>query len=273
MRIIRIGTIIIFLVSGLFFFVGKQASSKKDTVPPVITAESQELHVAAGSGTEELMKGLTAKDDRDGDLTEEILIGTISPFEKEGVSTIEYLVFDKSNNVGRFQRTVYFDGYRSPRFELKKPLVFKKNGDLLLSDRLFADDVLEGDITDKIRYTASNVIQYEEGTYELIVEVKNSYGDIVQETLPINIVSQNMDVERIQLKTYLIYVKKGSEVHPEDYVKDVVNFEGEPDDEAELYITSEVNLKTAGTGQFCYELYKGGERIYVTYLTVIVTEE
>ena len=273
MRIIRIGTIIIFLASGIFFFVGKQVSSKKDVIPPVITAESQELHVDAGSNIKELMKGLTAKDDRDGDLTEEILIGNISPFETKGVSTIEYLVFDKSNNVGRFQRTVYFDGYRSPMFELTKPLTFEKNGEILLSDRLFAKDVLEGDITDKIRYTASNVIQYEEGTYDLIVEVKNSYGDVVQKTLPINIVSQNMDVERIQLETYLIYVEKDAEIYPEDYVKAIVNLNGEPDSEAELYITSEVNLKTAGTGQFRYELYKGGERVYVTHLTVVVTDE
>ena len=273
MRIIRIGTIIIFLVSGIFFFVGKQVSSKKDVIPPVITAESQELHVAAGSDPEALMKGLTAKDDRDGDLTEEILIGNISPFETKGVSTIEYLVFDKSNNVGRFQRTVYFDGYRSPMFELTKPLTFEKNGEILLSDRLFAKDVLEGNITDKIRYTASNVIQYEEGTYDLIVEVKNSYGDVVQKTLPINIVSQNMDVERIQLETYLIYVEKDAEIYPEDYVKAIVDLNGEMDSEAELYITSEVNLKTAGTGQFRYELYKGGERVYVTHLTVVVTDE
>ena len=106
-----------------------------------------------------------------------------------------------------------------------------------------------------------------------IIEVMNSYGDIVQETLPLNIVSQNMDVERIQLTTYLIYVEKGSEVYPEDYLQAVVNFDGEPDYEAELVITSEVNLNTLGAGQFCYELYKGGERVYVTYLTVIVTEE
>ena len=98
MRIIRIGTIVIFLMSGIFFFIGTLVSSKKDTIPPVITAESQELHVSAGSDPKELMKGLTAQDDRDGNLTEEILIGTISPFEKKGVSTIEYLVFDKSNN-------------------------------------------------------------------------------------------------------------------------------------------------------------------------------
>ena len=273
MRIIRIGTIIIFLISGIFFFVGKQVSSKKDVIPPVITAESQELHVTAGSDSEALMKGLIAKDDRDGDLTEEILIGNISPFETKGVCTIEYLVFDKSNNVGRLQRTVYFDGYRSPMFELTKPLTFEKNGEILLSDRLFAKDVLEGDITDKIRYTASNVIQYEEGTYDLIVEVKNNYGDVVQETLPINIVSQNMDVERIQLKTYLIYVEKDAEIYPEDYVEAIVDRNGDVDYEAELYITTEVNLKTAGTGQIRYELYKGGERVYVTHLTVIVTDE
>ena len=68
-------------------------------------------------------------------------------------------------------------------------------------------------------------------------------------------------------------MEKDAEIYPEDYVEAIVDRNEDVDYEAELYITSEVNLKTAGTGQFRYELYKGGERVYVTHLTVIVTDE
>ena len=40
-----------------------------------------------------------------------IIIGKISPFEKKGISKVAYLVFDNSNNVGCYERTVEFDDY------------------------------------------------------------------------------------------------------------------------------------------------------------------
>lgn len=103
--------------------------------------------------------------------------------------------------------------------------------------------------------------------------MKNQYGDEVSETFPVNIISHEITTDQIQLNNYLIYVKKGSELHPEEYIKKVVDSEGNEISKEEVVITAKVNTKKTGNGQICYELYEGEEVISTTYLTVIVTDE
>ena len=273
MKIAKGITILIFICSIAIWFYGKEEMKKQDATPPVITSTVSELHIKAGAANDELLKeGLTAFDDVDGDLTEQIIVGKISSFKEKGVSDVEYVVFDSSNNVGRYERTVYFENYESPKLHLSKALVFEVNGKILLSDRLTATDMLEGDISGKIRFSSSNLAVTEEGTYRLNVEVKNSYGDSVKYQLPINLVRYNCDQEHIQLKEYLIYVKKGEEVSPEKYIDKVINREGEIEGVEDIKITREVDLTKPGTGQICYELVEGEDVVYATYLTIIVTE-
>lgn len=272
MKFIRVATIFVFIASTVFYAFGKQSTMRSDMTPPVITAESDSLELEAGSDESDLLQGLTATDNRDGDLTSEILVGKVSEFIEKGTCTVEYLVFDKSNNVGRYERTVTYKSYESPKFNLTKPLIYKQNGSIKISDRLYAEDVLEGDISEKIRYSASNVDRTKCGTYELTVVVKNQYGDEVEETLPINVVSQDVDTERIQLKSYLIYVKKGTNIVPEEYIKRVTDADGNELGSETVTITSQVKTSTAGSGQICYEVYDGENVISATYLTVIVTE-
>ena len=273
MKIAKGITILIFLCSIAIWFYGKQEMKKQDVTPPVITSTISELHVKAGAADEALLKeGLTAFDDVDGDLTEQIIVGKISSFKEKGVSDVEYVVFDSGNNVGRYERTVYFENYESPKLHLSKALVFEVNGKILLSDRLTATDMLEGDITDKIRFSSPNLVTSEEGTYRLNVEMKNSYGDTVKHQLPINLVRYNCDQERIQLREYLVYVKKGRTLIPENYITAVIDRNGENVSFDQVKITNDVNLTKPGIGQIGYELLEGEDVVYATYLTVIVTE-
>ena len=272
MKIAKRITIIIFICTIVIWLYGKKEMRKKDTVLPVITSTIDELYVDASTGEEALKKGLTAFDDVDGDITSEIIVGTISPFKKKGVSDVEYVVFDSSNNVGRYERTVYFENYESPKLHLSKALVYEVNGMISISDRLTAIDMLEGDISGKIRFSSANLTTTEEGTYKLNVELKNSYGDTVKHQLPINLVRYNCEQERIQLSEYLVYVEKNSTLSPESFIEKVTNRTGVQVGAENVLITEEVDLTKPGTGQICYELLEGGEVVYATYLTVIVTE-
>lgn len=273
MKIIRVASILFFAASAVFYIWGIQSTMQSDTTPPQIIADSDFLEIEAGSDETELLQGLTASDDRDGDITSEILVGNISDFTEKGTCTVQYLVFDENNNVGEYERTVQFTSYISPRFTLSKPFAYTENGDVILSDRLRANDVLDGDITVRIRYTYSNIDRTKEGTYELTASVKNQYGDEVSETFPINIISREITTNQIQLNSYLIYVEKGSELHPEEYIKKVVDSEGNEISKEEVVITANVNTKKTGSGQICYEIYEGEEVISTTFLTVIVTDE
>ena len=205
MKIAKIATILIFICTIAIWIYGKAEMRKQDTVVPVITSTIDVLHVDARAGVakEGLKEGLSAFDDVDGDITGHIIVGTISPFKEKGVSDAEYVVFDSSNNVGRYERTIYFENYESPKIHLSKPLVYEVNGRISITDRLTAADMLEGDISDKIRFSSSNLTITEAGTYRLNVEVKNSYGDSVKYQLPINLVRYNCDQEYIQLMDYL----------------------------------------------------------------------
>ena len=272
MKIAKRITILIFICALGIWFYGKQEMKKQDTVPPVITSAISELHVDAAAGEAGLKEGLTATDDVDGDITRHIIVGTISPFKEKGVSDVEYVVFDSSNNVGRYERTVYFENYESPKLSLSKALVYEVNGKINISDRLTATDMLEGDISGKIRFSSANLTVTEEGTYKLNVELKNSYGDSVKYQLPINLVRYNCDQELIQLSEYLVYVKKGAFLSPNKYIEKITNRVGKEEGVDKVKITREVDLTKTGTGQICYELLEGEEVVYATYLTVIVTE-
>lgn len=274
MKIAKAITILVFIVTIAIWIYGEGKARKQDTVPPVIVSEIEELHVnAAMSVKDEILKeGLTASDDVDGDITDQIIVGTISPFKEKGVSDIEYVVFDSNNNVGRYERTVYFENYESPKLHLSKPLLYEVNGRIAITDRLTATDMLEGDVSEKIRFSSVNLSTTEEGTYRLNVEVKNSYGDYLKYQLPMNLVRYNCDQEHIQLKDYLIYVEKDQELDPVSYVKKVTNLMGEEEGLENIKITRELDLTKSGTGQICYELIAGEEVVYATYLTVIVTE-
>ena len=274
MKIAKMITILVFICTIAIWIYGKGVVKKQDIVAPVITSTIDELHVDAAMASEDesLKKGLTASDDVDGEISEQIIVGTISPFKEKGVSDVEYVVFDSSNNVGRYERTVHFENYESPKIHLSKALVYEVNGNIAISDRLTATDMLEGDISKKIRFSSANLTITEAGTYRLNVEVKNSYGDSVKYQLPINLVRYNCDQERIKLSEYLIYVKAGEEVTPQKYIKKVVNRTGEVEGLENIKITREVDLTKAGIGQICYELLEDKEVVYATYLTVIVTE-
>ena len=267
-------TMFVFICTIAIWIYGKEVVKKQDTVPPVITSVIDELHVDAAEAADDavLKEGLTASDDVDGDITEHIIVGTISQFKEKGVCDVEYVVFDSNNNVGRYERTVYFEHYESPKLHLSKALLYEVNGRIAISDRLTATDMLEGDISGKIRFSSANLTLSEAGTYRLNVEVKNSYGDTVKYQLPMNLVRYNCDQERIQLKDYLIYVKKGRDIYPEQYITKVINRSGKEEGLENIEITREVDLTKPGTGQICYELLEGEEAVYATYLTVIVTE-
>ena len=273
MKILKIVTVTVFLLSVLVSVVGKYHASKLDKTAPVILSDGAEIHVNTDADEKELKKGLTATDNVDGDLTDSIVVASVSQFSQKGVCKIKYCVFDQSNNVGYYERTVYFDDYQSPKIRLTAPLVYIQNKEIVLSDRLFATDMLEGDISDKLRFSTAGASQYEIGVYELFVEARNSYGDIVKETLLLNVIPYENNRGTIVLKEYLVYVSVGDEISPEEYLVEAVDNEGNAIPYESLIITKEVDTGKAGTGQFRFEMKdKNGNVAAITFLAVIVTE-
>ena len=273
MKIVRVVTVAVFLLSVLIWGFGKYHAAKRDNTPPIIMSDSSEIHVSTKADEAELKKGLTAMDDVDGDITDSIIVANISQFTRKGVCKIEYLVFDNNNNVGRYERTVYFDDYESPKIDLTAPFMYIQNKEIILSDRLFAIDSLEGNISDKLRFSSSGTSTYETGVYELFVEVRNSYGDIVKETLLFNVVPYDNSRGSIELTEYLIYVTVGETISPDEYLGKVEDNDGSEISLESVIITKQVDTTKPGPGQYRYEIKdENGNVAAVTYLAVIVTE-
>ena len=95
------GCIVLTAVSGLVYL-------KQDRTPPQIVVDTKEkVSYKDGDSYEALFKGVTAKYNRDGDLTDQIFIDRIiSLNEKKAV--VYYVVTDKANNVGTAKRKITY---------------------------------------------------------------------------------------------------------------------------------------------------------------------
>ena len=56
MKIVRIVTVAVFLLSALIWGLGKYHAMNQDKTPPVIYSESQEIHVSTSADEAELKK-------------------------------------------------------------------------------------------------------------------------------------------------------------------------------------------------------------------------
>ena len=82
-------------------------STGHDNKPPEIVVEEMEISYTEGEDYSGLMKGVSAEDNRDGDLSDKIFVYRIIPVENEK-AVVCYGVMDSNKNVGTAVRTVKF---------------------------------------------------------------------------------------------------------------------------------------------------------------------
>ena len=81
--------------------------ARQDKEAPVIKVKKADITYQAGQGYEELLKGVSAKDNRDGDLTKEVFVDRVIQV-KYDKAVVYYGVMDKAKNVGTAKRTVKY---------------------------------------------------------------------------------------------------------------------------------------------------------------------
>ncbi|MBR5245824.1 MAG: hypothetical protein IKV25_00450 [Clostridia bacterium] len=270
MKYLRLAVIVLFLISLGGVIYTMHTLSKRDVTPPVITADNDEIHISVKDGREALFDGLYAVDDRDGDITDQIIVERISRFSEIGVSQVSYVVFDKENNLGRYQRTLYYDDYVAPRLQFDKPMLYytAENISAFSGVRLF--DCIDGDISHKLKLEASNVSASVPGIYEVEISAVTNYGDEIHVRLPLNIIDYSADAPVIKLSQYLVYTKKGQSVDPLTYISSVTDSKGAELNTTDIKVSSQVDFNKEGAGQMMLEITNSDGVTGVTYLTVIV---
>lgn len=225
MRKIRTAICVIFAVTCvLFSFYVIKTRQLEDHTPPVITCAEDVLYVSVNAEEEELLAGVTAEDDKDGDITSSIRVSAMSHFIVEGRRTITYIVFDEANQAGSAERTVVYTDYVSPRIYLSEPLRYTINDfyDANMAENMTAEDCLDGDITNQIRITRNGSYYYEAGDYDVTAQVTNSAGDVCVLTLKATVVDSGNEKELEKyypvLSEYIVYTEMGSELNFSQYL-------------------------------------------------------
>lgn len=270
MKAIRNIVIVLLVIAlGIYMASWFVEQSREDPTRPTITSDVEVLELPCAYSQEQMLSGLHAYDERDGDLTSEILVGEISRFQQKGTSEVTYVVFDSSNQPATLTRQVVFTDYRSPQFTLTQPLVFVQGQGSSASSYVGATDMLDGDISSSVRMTDSNISYSVAGDYEMDVEVTNSFGDLAEATLPVHIVEQYQQSLTIELTQNLIYLSVGDAFQPNDYVSAVTASNGSHVDISSVTTVNGVDTSTPGCYEVQYNAVSAG-REGVTWLVVIV---
>lgn len=80
----------------------------EDRNGPEITVPQEELTYVAGSDTSALLNGVTAVDDRDGDVTSTVTVESIIPNEDQTGASVVYVAKDSKNNVTKAARLISY---------------------------------------------------------------------------------------------------------------------------------------------------------------------
>lgn len=280
MRILRILLLIIFVITAGFFGYDQYRSYKdKDNIPPVISSAEEVIHLNIDSSDDELLKGVSAIDEKDGDVSSTLVIAGKSNFIEDGVIRVDYAAFDSHSNVGTYSRRAIYDGYHSPRFSSEKALVLRSESSYDFSF-FQAFDVLEGDISNKIKVLSETYATDTYSEYPVDLEVTNSYGDVEKLSLVLDILSgSEYNRQSPALSEYIIYVPVGAEPDLKSYLVGirqgdrVLDFEATEFSLEDIELEDNTDYNTPGkyTAVFLMEVSK--TITTETKMIVIVTED
>ena len=271
MRYFRMGVIILFIASLVFYgWASYTYNSGRNTDYPVIKNEVGTLELSVNDPDNAIFRGLTATDATDGDLTDRIMVASISHFLEPGLVNVKYVVFDNHNNASSLSRRVRYVDYEGPKYSLEKAPMYMVGNSFDLMDYLKVEDCLDGDISDRVRVISNMVNNYSEGVYPIILEVSNSCGDTAQLSLWVHYTRTNYNVS-IQLHQYVVYHPQGEEFDPYQYIASVVDKDLVALEPADVQIQGNLDVNKPGAYQLVYS-YAEGKLAGKSAITVVITE-
>ena len=271
MRYLRITTIVVFLASVLFAgWVNLRYYRDMNTDMPELTSTVEQLQISVKDGPTALLQGLQAYDETDGDLTDQIMVASVSHFLSPGTVNVKYVVFDSHNNSATLTRRVHYTDYKAPQFSLEKAPVYTVGSSFDLLDHIRVEDCIDGDISDKIRVISNMVNNYTAGNYPVVLEVSNSCGDTAQITLWVSYLNKESSAV-ITLHRYVVYMQQGDTFDPQQWFATVTDRNAVALDAGKVMVRGNLNMDKPGCYQLVYS-YDDGKLTGETPLTVVVQE-
>ena len=214
MRRLRLLLLVFFLVVFAIFLASSvREYLTSDYEAPVISSDADTLNLSVNATDQELLSGMIAVDNLDGDVTGSLVVVSKSKFISAGVRNVNYAAFDNSNNVGTYMRKLVYTDYHSPRFVMDEPLRFVAgNSSYDYLRHISAIDCLDGNLSSQIKITFGETVTASESvsSQKVNLQVTNSGGD----TSVIELTATFEDFESYSkaspaLTDYIIYIQVG----------------------------------------------------------------
>ncbi|MBQ1978068.1 MAG: hypothetical protein II225_04890 [Ruminococcus sp.] len=234
---------ILLLIFSIAVFIAHLQYEKatNDKIAPELSCETDTITASVSITEEEMLQGVTAQDNRDGDVSDTIVVESVSNFVDTNKRVITYAAIDKDMNVGRIERFLIYTDYEAPTFSLTQPLSYVVGSRINILENVRATSVLDGNVTPKLRYGLSGMIDnLTSGSYPVEFRVTDSCGQTSYLNTEIEIYESTLSGIDVYLKKYLTYIPKGSTFKPDAYFKSSTI-------EGELSIVNPVDTKTPGT--------------------------
>jgi hypothetical protein len=190
-----------------------------DNQAPTIHFSDEVLEFSVQDSKEMFLKGVTARDDVDGDVTDSLVVASIQLVDGSGTIQVTYAAFDAAGNATKAVRKARFTDYEPPRFSLNRSMTFTSNSEFNIFYMVQAEDMLDGDISHRIRITSldeSSITTI--GTHRLELKVSNSLGETVRLEIPVEVYADGTYDATLSLTDYLIYLPVGEKLDAESYL-------------------------------------------------------
>lgn len=268
MRNIRIALILALVVtSGLFGWMQIRKYISGENEGPSLTCSDSVMEVSVFQDQSAFLSGVQAHDDQDGDLTDQVMIAGVSKLISEDTAKVTYIVFDSDENMAQCERTIHYMDYQRPMIYLDEPMSYSSVSVTNLGRGLRAQDSIDGDISDLIRVSTLNSTE-ESDIFRVVAQVTNSMGDNRRVELPVIIQNDDVDQPVINLKQYIVYLEKGADFSPKDYIRNVTAYR-QTYSVADVDVEGEVNTDQPGNYWVRYQFVRDG-KISKAILTVVV---
>ena len=260
-------------VSYVLFLVFDSMADVETNQRPQITFDQELITISVKSDEDELLSGVNASDAEDGDLSDQVFIYSVSKFDEKNERVVTYAVFDSNNQMVTASRKYKYRDYETPKFSSKKPLTS------LMSSLLSGDDSMsmqatssiDGDITDKISMTQSE----SDGSIIYQYSVTDSTGTsetlVLSEEISLKGLMMNLSIE---LKDYIVYVRKNTSIDFRSYIENVKTSIGYQSDLiSDVQIESNYDSTKSGVYEVMYTLNRSNGDYGAVKMFVIVEDE
>ena len=202
---------------SLYLLIDRQNTDRER---PTITVSEEALELSVQAPQEAYLQGVTAFDDKDGDVTASLVVSSVRLLDSDGTIEVTYAAFDKAGNVASTVRNAKYTDYVSPRFTANQSLTFPAGPNFDLLKILQAQDVLDGDISHRIRMTYMDEQAVTSiGVHMVELRVSNSMGEMVRLEIPVETYAADAYNATLTLTDYLVYLPVGEELDVESYLK------------------------------------------------------